>query len=110
MIQRLGLALALIKDPEILVLDEPILGLDLAGQRQIFSLLRKLNKEGKTIILSTHIFPHIENFCRRIGVIHKGALRFTGAVEELLLKHHSNSLEDAFLKETGLNSEGGNGE
>jgi ABC-2 type transport system ATP-binding protein len=109
MIQRLGLALALIKDPHVLVLDEPILGLDLAGQRQIFSLLRTLNQQGKTIILSTHIFPHIENFCHRVGIIHKGTLRFTGTVDDLLSRQRSDSLEEAFLKETGLNSDGKNG-
>jgi ABC-2 type transport system ATP-binding protein len=109
MIQRLGLALALIKDPQVLVLDEPILGLDLAGQRQIFSLLRTLNQQGKTIILSTHIFPHIENFCHRVGIIHNGSLRFTGKVEELLSRQKSDSLEEAFLRETGLSSDGRNG-
>ncbi len=109
MIQRLGLALALIKDPRVLVLDEPILGLDLAGQRQIFGLLRTLNEQGKTVILSTHIFPHIENFCHRIGIIHKGDLRFTGGIGELLSRHKSDSLEEAFLREIGWDGGGGNG-
>ncbi|MFA5362866.1 MAG: ATP-binding cassette domain-containing protein [Candidatus Omnitrophota bacterium] len=109
MIQRLGLALALIKGPQVLVLDEPILGLDLAGQRQIFSLLKALNQQGKTIILSTHIFPHIENFCHRVGIIHKGTLRFTGKVGELLSRQKAGSLEEAFLKEAGLSSDGRNG-
>ena len=102
MIQRLGLAIALLKDPQVIILDEPILGLDLAGQRHIFSLLKTLNHKGKTIILSTHIFPYIEKFCHRIGVIHKGKLRFTGSIEDFLAKQNTASLEDAFLKEVGI--------
>jgi len=99
MIQRLGLAIALLKDPQVIILDEPILGLDLAGQRHIFVLLKELNLKGKTIILSTHIFPYIEKFCHRIGVIHKGKLRFTGSIEDFLSQQNTASLEEAFLKE-----------
>jgi len=99
MIQRLGLAIALLKDPAVLVLDEPILGLDVLGQKQIFTLLNTLHSKGKTIILSTHIFPHIELFCSRVGIVHHGKLAFAGEIPELKTKHGVSYLEDAFLKE-----------
>jgi ABC-2 type transport system ATP-binding protein len=99
MIQRLGLSLTLLKDPEVIVLDEPILGLDLIGQRQAFEILKGLNTKGKTIIFSSHLLFHIEKYCSRVGIIHGGALRFTGKIEELLGKHNTSSLEEAYLNE-----------
>ena len=99
MIQRLGLALTLLKDPDIIILDEPILGLDLIGQRQAFEILKELSAKGKTIIFSSHLLFHIEKYCNRIGIIHLGALRFTGKIEELLSKHNNASLEEAYLNE-----------
>ena len=93
MIQRLGLALTLLKDPDIIILDEPILGLDLIGQRQAFEILKELSAKGKTIIFSSHLLFHIEKYCNRIGIIHLGALRFTGKIEELLSKHNALRLK-----------------
>jgi len=99
MVQRLGLALVLLKEPDILILDEPTLGLDTLGQAQILSLLRELNKEGKTIFFSSHILAQIEKVCHRIGIIHQGKLRFTGNLKDIINKYNSPSLEEAFLKE-----------
>jgi ABC-2 type transport system ATP-binding protein len=99
MIQRLGLALALLKDPDVMILDEPILGLDLIGQRQAFEALKTLSAKGKTVIFSSHLLFHIEKYCSRVAIIHGGALHFTGKIEELLAKHKSASLEEAYLKE-----------
>ncbi|MDD4907942.1 MAG: ABC transporter ATP-binding protein [Candidatus Omnitrophica bacterium] len=99
MIQRLGLSLTLLKDPEVIVLDEPILGLDLIGQRQAFEILKGLNSKGKTIIFSSHLLSHIEKYCSRVGIIHGGVLRFTGKITELLGKHNTSSLEEAYLNE-----------
>jgi len=100
MVQRLGLALILLKDPEVVLLDEPILGLDLLGQRQAFEIIRELNGKGKTILFSSHLLFHIEKYCHRIGIIHKGTLRFTGRIDEFMDRHKSDDFEEAFLKET----------
>lgn len=99
MIQRLGLATALLKEPELILLDEPTLGLDPLGQSQILNLLIELNKQGKTIFFSSHILSQIEKVAHRIGIIHQGKLRFVGSVEEIMKKHNSFSLEEAFLRE-----------
>ncbi|MEK7122774.1 MAG: ATP-binding cassette domain-containing protein, partial [Patescibacteria group bacterium] len=99
MIQRLGLAIALLKQPRILILDEPALGLDPIGQHQLLSLLLELNKQGRTIFFSSHILSQIEKVAHRIGILHQGSLRFAGAINELLAKHGSLSLEESFLKE-----------
>lgn len=101
MIQRLGLAVCLFKKPQVLILDEPTLGLDPLGQRDILSLLSELSREGKTIFFSSHILSQIEKLCSHIGVIHQGAISFVGTVKEVLLKHNAVSLEEAFLKQVG---------
>lgn len=99
MIQRLGLATCLIKDPEVIILDEPTLGLDPLGQKQILNLLFNLNKQGKTIFFSSHILSQIERICSKIAIIHEGKISFEGAVEEIIGKYRTSNLEDAFLRE-----------
>lgn len=79
--QRLGIALAIFRDPQILILDEPLNGLDSIGIIDIRNLLLKLNKEGTTIILSSHIISEIEKLCTHIGIIEQGRLLFEGQVE-----------------------------
>ena len=102
MTQRLGLALALLKDPQVLVLDEPLLGLDVAGQRQVLGLLRDVSGRGKTIIFSAHLFAHVEICAHRVGILHQGRLQAVGAPEELCRRHAVASLEEVFCKEVGL--------
>ena len=99
MIQRLGLACALLKNPPALVLDEATLGLDPLGQRDVLNLMVQLNREGKTIFFSSHILSQIERVCTRIGILHAGQMRFIGRVGELIDKHQTQQLEEAFLKE-----------
>ncbi|MDD3296535.1 MAG: ABC transporter ATP-binding protein [Candidatus Omnitrophica bacterium] len=101
MIQRLGLAVCLLKGPEVLVLDEPTLGLDPLGQAQVLELLHRLNKEGKTIFFSSHILSQMQGLCSRVGVIHSGVIKTISVVSDLLDKHKAKSLEEAFLKEIG---------
>jgi len=81
--QRLGLARALINSPKILFLDEPTLGLDPQGQEDIQNLLRKLNLEGVTIFLSSHLLYEVSALCSRIAIINKGTLVAQGTMEEL---------------------------
>ncbi|MFH1507417.1 MAG: ABC transporter ATP-binding protein, partial [Candidatus Omnitrophota bacterium] len=99
MIQRLGLAAALLKEPQVIILDEPTLGLDPKGQAGVLEILKGLNQQGRTIFFSSHILSQIETLCHKIGIIHKGRLIFTGIVKEVIAKHNSRSLEEAFLRE-----------
>jgi ABC-2 type transport system ATP-binding protein len=84
--QRLGLAAALLHDPDLLILDEPAGGLDPAGRQEIRRILRNLvDKQGKTVFLSSHLLGEIEQVCDRVAVIHKGRLVGEGAVADLLV-------------------------
>ena len=87
--QRLGIAQALIHDPELLILDEPGIGLDPAGVKDIRELIRYLNLElNKTIFLSSHQLNEIEQLSNRMIIINNGRKIVEGSVEELLQKHH----------------------
>jgi ABC-type multidrug transport system ATPase subunit len=81
--QRLGVAAALLKDPELLVLDEPTTGLDPGGIAEMREFLRGLGREGRTVLLSSHLMVEVEQVCDRVGVLHKGTLIRKGTVEEL---------------------------
>jgi ABC-2 type transport system ATP-binding protein len=81
--QRLGLAAALLKDPDLLILDEPSNGLDPAGMAEMRVLIRALADEGRTVLFSSHLLSEIEQICDRIGVIRQGKLVAEGTVNEL---------------------------
>jgi ABC-2 type transport system ATP-binding protein len=81
--QRLGLAAALFKDPELLILDEPTNGLDPAGMVEMRSLIRGLGRDGRTVLLSSHLLGEVEQICDRVGVIRRGELVAEGTVAEL---------------------------
>lgn len=83
MLQRVGIAQAIIHDPKILFLDEPMSGLDPIGRREIRELIQSLKSEGKTIFFSTHILSDAESLCDRVAVVHKGELRGIGIVGDL---------------------------
>jgi ABC-2 type transport system ATP-binding protein len=74
MLQRAGLAQALLHDPELLVLDEPVSGLDPLGLKEMRQLLLELNQQGKTIFFSSHIISEAEKLCHRVGILHHGEL------------------------------------
>jgi ABC-2 type transport system ATP-binding protein len=82
--QRLGIGMALFHDPEILILDEPVNGLDPEGVYNIRQLLLHLQEIGKTIILSSHILSEIEKTCSHIGILNKGKLIFQGEMKEMI--------------------------
>jgi ABC-2 type transport system ATP-binding protein len=84
MLQRVGLAQAILHDPKLVFLDEPMSGLDPMGRREVRDLIQQLRAEGKTVFFSTHILSDAEALCDRVGVIHQGELRGVGAVTELL--------------------------
>jgi ABC-2 type transport system ATP-binding protein len=87
--QRLGVAAALLKDPELLVLDEPTTGLDPAGMAEMRDFIRTLGREGRTVLLSSHLMAEVEQICDRVGVLSKGTLIREGTVEELRGGDHS---------------------
>ena len=93
MLQRVGLAQALIHDPELVILDEPMSGLDPIGRKQVRDLILGLREQGKTVFFSTHIIPDVEMICDRVGVIVKGRLLTTGRVDELVSHGHTHSVE-----------------
>ncbi len=82
--QRLGLAIAMLHSPEILILDEPTNGMDPAGMREVRDLLRGLADQGVTVMLSSHLLHEVEQVCDRVAVINKGKVIAQGAVSELL--------------------------
>jgi ABC-type multidrug transport system ATPase subunit len=81
--QRLGIAAALLKDPELLILDEPTNGMDPAGMAEMRSFIRGLGRGKRTVLLSSHLMTEVEQICDRVGVISRGALVREGTVDEL---------------------------
>src|SRR5205823_9837029 len=81
--QRLGVASSLLKDPEVLILDEPTTGLDPKGMAEMRSFIRGLRGGGRTVLLSSHLMPEVEQVCDRVGVIHRGRRVREGTVDEL---------------------------
>jgi ABC-2 type transport system ATP-binding protein len=84
MLQRAGIAQAILHDPKVVFLDEPMSGLDPMGRREVRSLIEQLKAEGKTVFFSTHILSDAEALCDRVAVINLGQLRGVGAVAELI--------------------------
>lgn len=91
--QRTAIAAALIHNPELVILDEPMSGLDPLGRKLIFDLIDELKGQGKTIFISSHILTDIERLCDRVGIIVQGRLSFEGVVKDL-----SGPLDDLFLQ------------
>ncbi|CAN5223873.1 MAG: ATP-binding cassette domain-containing protein [Rubrobacter sp.] len=81
--QRLGVAAALLKDPELLILDEPTNGLDPKGMADMRAIIRRVGHGERTVLLSSHLLGEVEQVCDRVGVIHKGELMIEGTVDEL---------------------------
>lgn len=84
MLQRLGMAQAMIHDPHLIILDEPMSGLDPIGRNKIKEIIKKLGERGKTVFFSTHILSDVEQLCDRIALIGNGKIRYSGNVEDLL--------------------------
>lgn len=96
--KRLSLAIALLHEPEILILDEPTVGIDPLLRKTIWAKFYDLKKKGTTIIVTTHIMDEAE-FCERLGLIREGKLVATGTTEELKKRVSSGRIEDVFLLE-----------
>ncbi len=83
MLQRIGIAQAILNDPQLVILDEPLSGLDPQGRKEVKDILLTLKKSGKTILFSSHILPDVEMICDRIGIIYKGRLVNTGVLSDI---------------------------
>jgi ABC-2 type transport system ATP-binding protein len=90
--QRLGLAAALVKDPEVLILDEPANGLDPAGIKEIRDLIRRLGSEGRTVFVSSHLLGEVQQMCDRVAILARGRLITEGPVGEVLAQGRSTRL------------------
>ena len=84
MVQRIGIAQALINDPEIVFLDEPMSGLDPLGRMEVRRIITSLKARGVTVFFSSHILPDVEAICDRVAILNKGKLQEQGALEEIL--------------------------
>ena len=84
MLQRVGVAQALVHDPKVIFLDEPMSGLDPLGRKEIRDIILRLRDEGKTVFMNTHILSDVEMICDRVAIIVEGAIRYQGRIEDFL--------------------------
>jgi ABC-2 type transport system ATP-binding protein len=98
--QRVGLAQALINDPDLLILDEPTSGLDPLGRMKVREIIQRLKEQGKTVFFASHELGEVETVCDRVAILHEGKLRVEGRVSDLLQKYQCN-LENVFLNVVG---------
>lgn len=101
--QRIGLAQALINQPDLLILDEPTSGLDPLGRMKVREIIQRLRNEGKTIFFSSHELGEVETVCDRVAILNQGRLLAEGPVSSIAQAHHGN-LEQAFLAMIGFPS------
>lgn len=96
--QRVGLAQALINDPDLLILDEPTSGLDPIGRMKVRQIIQRLKNEGKTIFFSSHELGEVETVCDRVAIMARGELKAAGRVVDLVSEYRCDNLEQVFLK------------
>ena len=104
MTRRIGLAQALINDPELIVLDEPTTGLDPIGTREMKDLIIRLKEQGKTVLMCSHLLADVQDVCDRIGILYQGEMKELGRVDSLLAVRdvteiHAKGLNDAAKNE-----------
>lgn len=102
--QRVGLAQALINNPDLLILDEPTSGLDPLGRMKVREIIQRLKNEGKTVLFSSHELGEVETVCDRVAILNRGRLMEEGAVDELVRRHQLN-LEQIFLRVVGYEND-----
>ncbi len=102
MARRIGLAQALINDPDLLILDEPTTGLDPIGTRQIKDLILELAKRGKTVLLCSHLLADVEDVCDRIAILYGGRIQSEGKVRELLQQTNKTQITTGPLSENAI--------
>ncbi len=92
MLQRIGLAQALVHDPQLVILDEPTAGVDPLGSAAIAEIIRELKRRGKTVLLCSHLLAQIEGLCDRVAILHRGKLVREGRVDDLVQEKDAQSL------------------
>src|SRR6202142_1226152 len=102
--QRVGLAQALINNPDLLILDEPTSGLDPLGRMKVREIIQRLKNEGKTVFFSSHELGEVETVCDRVAIINQGELKTVDRVSDLVARHQSN-LEKIFLDIIGYQTQ-----
>jgi sodium transport system ATP-binding protein len=96
--QKTSIARTLIHDPQVMIFDEPTIGLDIMTARTIIGFIRECRERGKTVIFSTHVMSEVEKLCDTIGIIQSGRLLAEGSLEELRARHNEADLEEIFVK------------
>jgi ABC-2 type transport system ATP-binding protein len=102
--QRIGIAQALINNPELLILDEPTSGLDPLGRMKVREIIQRLKNEGKTVFFSSHELGEVETVCDRVAIVNQGELKVAGKVSDLIAQHQTN-LEQVFLNIVGYQAQ-----
>lgn len=95
--QKTAIAISLIHDPEVIVFDEPTNGLDVITSKSVTDFLRKQAKNGKTVLISTHIMSIAEKLCSRFGILVKGQIKELGTLNQILQRNGTDSLEEVFF-------------
>lgn len=96
--QRVGLAQALINNPDLLIFDEPTSGLDPIGRMKVREIIQRLKNEGKTVFFSSHELGEVETVCDRVAILANGQVKAEGSVNELVRSYQCSTLEQVFLK------------
>jgi sodium transport system ATP-binding protein len=99
--QKVSIVRTLVHDPQVMIFDEPTLGLDVMTARTIVGFIRDCRSRGKTVIFSTHVMSEVEKLCDHIGIIHGGSVVAEGTLAELRLRTGLADLEEIFLKVVG---------
>jgi ABC-2 type transport system ATP-binding protein len=99
--RRASIAMALVTDPKVVLLDEPTVGMDPQSRRAVWDFILELRDKGKTIVLTTHYMEEAEELCDRVGIVDHGKLIALGPPADLLTKYGARSLEDVFIQLTG---------
>lgn len=102
MTRRIGLAQALINDPDLVLLDEPTSGLDPIGRKEMKDLIIKLRDEGKTVVICSHLLPDVQDVCDRIAILYAGELKVLGKFEDLLKSQGETQLVTSQLSEQAI--------
>jgi ABC-2 type transport system ATP-binding protein len=93
MTQRVGIAQAILHDPDLVILDEPMSGLDPMGRTDVRDIILELHKQGKTVFFSTHIIPDVEAICTKVGIVAQGRMIREGTVSDLMKEAESGKAE-----------------
>ena len=105
--QKVSIARALLHDPKVVIFDEPTTGLDVLTAKTVLDLLRIMRDEGRTVIVSTHVMPMVEEICDRVGIIFDGKLHGDAPPRQILESRNSKTLDEVFFQ-LAAESEGGN--